>query len=82
MEGEKIKVLLFGVLKDIIGLNEIYIEKMNIEDVNSLKKYLLYKFPALKNYSFSIAVNYEIVHENKELKSNDEVALIPPVSGG
>jgi molybdopterin converting factor small subunit len=47
-----------------------------------LKRYLFEKFPKLKGEIFSVALNYEIIHTNENLKDNDEVALIPPVAGG
>jgi molybdopterin synthase sulfur carrier subunit len=80
MENKKIRVLFFGRLKDIVGTNEIVAS--DIKDIEDLKKYLFEKFPKLKGEIFSIALNYEIIHTNENLKDNDEVALIPPVSGG
>ncbi|MFZ8804601.1 MAG: MoaD/ThiS family protein [Candidatus Calescibacterium sp.] len=80
MENKKIRVLFFGRLRDIVGTNEIVTS--DIKDIEDLKKYLFEKFPKLKGEIFSIALNYEIIHTNENLKDNDEVALIPPVSGG
>jgi molybdopterin synthase sulfur carrier subunit len=80
VESKKIRVLFFGRLKDIVGTNEIVAS--DIKDIEDLKKYLFEKFPKLKGEIFSIALNYEIIHTNENLKDNDEVALIPPVSGG
>jgi molybdopterin synthase sulfur carrier subunit len=80
MENKKIRVLFFGRLKDIVGTNEIIAS--DIKDIEDLKRYLFEKFPKLKGEIFSIALNYEIIHTNENLKDNDEVALIPPVSGG
>lgn len=79
----KITVLLFGILKDIFEGNSIELiveEGVNIE---YLKGLILKKHEKLINYSnFSIAVNEAYVDLNYELKNNDVVALIPPVSGG
>jgi molybdopterin synthase sulfur carrier subunit len=80
MENKKIRVLFFGRLRDVVGTNEIVAS--DIKDIEDLKKYLFEKFPKLKGEIFSIALNYEIIHTNENLKDNDEVALIPPVSGG
>jgi Molybdopterin converting factor, small subunit len=80
MENKKIRVLFFGRLRDIVVTNEIVTS--DIKDIEDLKKYLFEKFPKLKGEIFSIALNYEIIHTNENLKDNDEVALIPPVSGG
>ena len=72
-------VLLFGVLADAVGKSEIETEA---GDLDSLKKILFTQFPSLKKYSFRIAVNKEISEKNILLKSQDEVALLPPFAGG
>jgi molybdopterin synthase sulfur carrier subunit len=79
-ENKKIRVLFFGRLKDIVATNEIVVS--DIKNIEDLKRYLVEKFPKLKGEIFSVALNYEIVHTNENLKDNDEVALIPPVAGG
>jgi molybdopterin synthase sulfur carrier subunit len=80
IENKKIRVLFFGRLRDVVGTNEIIAS--DIKDIEDLKRYLFEKFPKLKGEIFSIALNYEIIHTNENLKDNDEVALIPPVAGG
>lgn len=75
------KVLLFGKLKDITGMNSI--EVRGLKRISDLKEFLFQKFPELKNQTFSISVNFEIVlEEDLEIKENDEIALLPPISGG
>jgi molybdopterin converting factor subunit 1 len=80
IENKKIRVLFFGRLRDVVGTNEIIAS--DIKDIEDLKRYLFEKFPKLKGEIFSVALNYEIIHTNENLKDNDEVALIPPVAGG
>jgi molybdopterin synthase sulfur carrier subunit len=80
IENKKIRVLFFGRLRDVVGTNEIVAS--DIKDIEDLKRYLFEKFPKLKGEIFSVALNYEIIHTNENLKDNDEVALIPPVAGG
>jgi molybdopterin converting factor subunit 1 len=80
VEKKKIRVLFFGRLRDVVGTNEIIAS--DIKDIEDLKRYLFEKFPKLKGEIFSVALNYEIIHTNENLKDNDEVALIPPVAGG
>jgi len=79
----KITVLLFGILKDILGTSSF---ELNIDakiTIGNLKESLLKEHDRLNDFSnFSIAVNEEYVETNHILKSNDVVALIPPVSGG
>ena len=78
-----ITVLLFGILKDIVGENSLELQIENDITIGNLKEQLLNDYKKLNSYSnFSIAVNEEYVNLNYILKSNDVVALIPPVSGG
>jgi len=36
----------------------------------------------LANLKFKLAVNRHLIHETTELKGNEEIALLPPFSGG
>ena len=40
------------------------------------------EFPELRSSSFSLAVNQQIVQEDVPLKGDEEIALLPPFSGG
>lgn len=73
-------VYLFGKLADVAGQKELEIETQKYSDdvLNVLKK----EWPALASYSFLLSVNQEVVSENKTLSSDDEIALLPPFSGG
>ncbi len=78
-----ITVLLFGILKDIIGENSLELQIENDATIDDLKEHLLKEYDKLNSFSnFSVAVNEEYVEVNHVLKSNDVVGLIPPVSGG
>ena len=79
----KITVILFVIIRDVIGENtlKLYLEKAIL--IGQLKQDLLKKYNNLQQFSnFSIAVNEEYVDLNYVLQPNDVVALIPPVSGG
>ena len=79
----KITVLFFGILKDIVKKNSLELQMDGNATTDSLKDSLLQRYDGLEHYSnFSIAVNEEYADEGHELKPNDVVALIPPVSGG
>ncbi len=72
----------FGATKDILGGKGITIE-MKGQTVGELRAELIERFPklfALK--SLFIAVNNNYAEENRTLNEQDEIALIPPVSGG
>lgn len=78
-----IEVLLFGITKDIIGTDKYTLELEEEVTVASLKQTLLSQFPQLEKLnSLLIAVNNEYGQPNTPIRSNDEIALIPPVSGG
>ena len=79
----KITVLLFGIIRDLIGENTLKLDLEKAISIGQLKQDLLKKYNNLQQYSnFSIAVNEEYVDLNYVLQPNDIVALIPPVSGG
>ena len=78
-----IRILFFGIIRDIIGKNSLELDLDKNTSVANLKVYLLRTFEKLNDHSnFSVAVNEEYVTANHPLKANDVVALIPPVSGG
>lgn len=82
-------ILLFGVTKDIIGSPSLSIPTSGFsgkeipKTVGDLRKYLGKAYPGLKKLSsLAIAVNNNYAEDEKEINSFDEIALIPPVSGG
>ncbi len=78
-------VLLFGIAKDIVGKSEYQVPTdENIpKSVKEIKDYMVKKFPDFgKLSSFAVAVNSEYAEDDVLLTRNDEVAIIPPVSGG
>ncbi len=79
----KINVKTFGITKEIIGEAELNIEIQDNISVAILMENLKEKYPKLQDLSsILMAVNAEYAEPNVILKNNDEVALIPPVSGG
>lgn len=77
------RILLFGITREIIGKHEISINSGNIAEVKDLLAQLKEAYPALaKLKSLLVAVNDEYAEESQELSEHDEIALIPPVSGG
>lgn len=78
-----LEVLLFGITRDIIGGNSFKAPLTAGENVGDLKEYLFKNYPRLKELrSLLIAVNNEYAEDDVALSAHDEVALIPPVSGG
>jgi len=84
MTGVRIRVLFFGVLKDIVGLREESIEVADGARVESVFEHYAARFPRLREVSTSIvlALNQQFSAPSAPLTDNDEVAFLPPVSGG
>jgi sulfur-carrier protein len=78
----KYKVKAFGITKDILGGRENVVE-IEGQTVAALREALHKKYPGLKGLkSLFIAVNQAYAEDQLVLTENDEIALIPPVSGG
>lgn len=79
----KYVINLFGITKEIIGNTYIEIEIEGSVKVEELLKRLKEDFPKLTAIkSLMIAVNSEYAEKDLILNFRDEIALIPPVSGG
>jgi len=77
------KVLAFGIAKDIFNGSVIDADLTSDSTINELKTLLEEKYPQLKQLgSYMIAVNNEYASINDVIHEGDEVAVIPPVSGG
>jgi molybdopterin synthase sulfur carrier subunit len=78
-----INILAFGIAKEILGAASRQIVLGSEIDVTSLKSVLQKQYPRLSGLtSFAIAVNGEYAREDKLIRPGDEIAIIPPVSGG
>jgi molybdopterin converting factor small subunit len=78
-------VYLFGIAKDIVGRSELDLSTLE-QKPNSVRELIHFmndSYPEFnKLSSLAVAVNGEYVSNGVLLDSNDEIALIPPVSGG
>ena len=78
-----LNILLFGVTRDIIGESELQLDLQGGTTVKALREQLSQTYPGLRDLtSLAIAVNSEYANDQTELQTRDEIALIPPVSGG
>lgn len=79
-------VLLFGVTRDIVGTGSLMIPATvakGLKTVADLKKHLKKGYPGLDGLSsLAVAVNQAYASEGDPIQDTDEIALIPPVSGG
>lgn len=80
----RVRVLLFGQLKDIVGKSEELLELAPESDITALMTQYRRRFPSFERLASSIAcaVNQEYAQGTHALKDGDEVGLLPPVSGG
>jgi len=76
----KIKVLLFGILEETVGRNFIEIE--GASDTDSLIKKAKETNAVFIRSGFVVAVNKKVITTNQILNENDEIAFLPPFSGG
>lgn len=81
---QRLELLTFGIARDIIGHAEVTLELNEaVTTVAQLKSLLIVRYPALATLgSFRLAVNEAFAEENDAVRAGDEVAIIPPVSGG
>ena len=78
-----LKVLAFGIAKDIFGGSSIDVELPEHGTTQNLKQSLEKRYPRLKHLvSYMVAVNNEYALDEGILTERDEIAIIPPVSGG
>jgi sulfur-carrier protein len=80
----RIKVKLFAVLRERAGVGEVIIELPMGATVADVVEHVALQFPAIANFLPRVghAVNLEYVTATTMLHDGDELALIPPVSGG
>ena len=83
-DNDKIKVRLFAILRELVGEREIIIAVPSGVTVSYLNNEILKKYPQLKSFSnkFVTSVNCRVTPGNTIITSSDEIALLPPVSGG
>ncbi len=78
----KYKVKAFGITREVFGGREKVVD-MEGQTVAALRNELFRLHPELRSLkSLLIAVNNEYADDDTSLQEADEIALIPPVSGG
>ncbi len=80
----QVRVLYLGMLRDIAGCGHEVVSLAEGSRLGDLYAELEARFPKLRAFrdSLALALNQEYTDAAAELRDNDEVALIPPVSGG
>jgi len=80
----RVQVLFFGMLRDIVGMSREEAEFPGGADLHSVFAGYAARFPRLGDLARSIVVarNQEFADPATRLAEGDEVAFLPPVSGG
>jgi len=81
----RVTVLYFAFIHEITRKKEEIMELSTNTSIKELISIILTRYPNIKNIkNIKISVNYRIVNSNSNLilKNADEVALLPPISGG
>jgi len=80
----KVRTLFFGLAHDLTGITEEETELPEGESLAGLWQRYQNRFPRLAQVADSllIAVNQGVAEPSRELRDGDEVAFLPPVSGG
>ena len=80
----RVKVLFFGMLKDIVGRSEDQIDLADGARLESVFTRYARQFPRLTDFEGSIvlACNQEFRDRSSAIHEGDEIAFLPPVSGG
>ncbi len=81
----RVNVLYFAYIHETTRKKEEIMELSTNTSIKDLISIILTRYPNIKNIkNVKISVNYRLVNSNSNsiLKNEDEVALLPPISGG
>jgi MoaD family protein len=84
MAQMKVRVQFYAQLRDLVGMRELDVDLREGATVRDLLKEIYEQQSVLRSHDKSILIGagVEFVDRNYELKSNDEIAIMPPVQGG
>jgi MoaE-MoaD fusion protein len=77
-----VRVLLFAVARERAGTGELELSLPSPATVADVRRELLAHLPAELLAASAVAVNHEYAADSQPVAASDEVAVIPPVSGG
>ena len=80
----RVTIRLFARLRDLAGSGELVRDVPGPATVQSVWRALVVEMPALGAYerTMSVAVNADYARMSAPVSDGDEVAFLPPVSGG
>ena len=84
MTSVPIRVLFFGAIRDVVGLREDSLEMPAGSNLGSVFEHYAVRFPKLREMAAStvLALNQQFSSPAAPVADGDEVAFLPPVSGG
>ncbi len=79
-----IRIIAFATASDILGKEPVEIVIPDASRLNDLQRELVTRYPELDKLwpRLAVAVDGELVRDDRELPDGCEIALLPPVSGG
>jgi molybdopterin converting factor subunit 1 len=80
----RVTIRLFARLRDLAGSGELVRDVADPATVHTVWRTLVTEMPALGDYerTMSVAVNADYSRMSSPVHDGDEVAFLPPVSGG
>ena len=80
----KLRAQFYAQLRDLAGIQAVDLDLADDANVADLLESIYKKFPNLRAHDKTILIGagVEFVDRNYQLKSGDEVAIMPPVQGG
>ncbi len=80
----QVQVKLFGAIREAVGEKELSVRLPDNADANALRRLLASQHPIFQDFGerLAVSVNYEVAALDTTLSEGDEVAFLPPVSGG
>jgi len=85
MDSEiKVRVKFFASAREIVGHREVEMRIKKGTKANDLLEILIKRYPDLNDLKdqLILAVNKQTGKADKNLKDGDEIAVLPPVTGG
>lgn len=81
-----IRVVFLAQLREQLETAGVMVDAQAVSSINELKQYLFLQNPEwqhfLENNKLLTALNHEYIRGDFSLKSGDEIAFFPPVTGG
>lgn len=78
----ELRILYFGMIAEATNRTEEIISLPSGKNVNYLENLLRNKYKNLQSLSFKIAVDQKFSSDDTLLSTQNEIALLPPFSGG